>query len=106
MSECGHGHDLRSWICDAVGNHMISQEKQDALDVNYFEGIENQLQGQHNGVHEEMWTYYSKKYSHMTLDDIQRHWHTPKSHMLEVYCSDQSQLTQQGQNVGLSSYRF
>ena len=53
-----------------------------------------------------MKAYYSKKYSHMTLDDIQRHWHTPKSHMLEVYCSDQSQLTQQGQNVGLSSYRF
>ena len=34
MSECGHGHDLRSWICDAAGNHMISQQKQDALDVN------------------------------------------------------------------------
>ena len=52
MSECGHGHDLRSWICDAVGNHMISQQKHDVLDVNYFEGVENQLQGQHNWVHE------------------------------------------------------
>ena len=50
VSESNHGHDLRSWICDAVGSHMLSQPGHDVMDVNYFDSVKDQHQGRQNWV--------------------------------------------------------
>ena len=60
----------------------------------------------YNWVDEEMWMYFQNKYPRLNLDQMKHHFQSSKADVLEVYCSDQSQLTQQCQSLGMSAVRF
>ena len=65
------------------------------IDQAYFQEILNTQVTRANWVYEEMWTYWKKKHSHMQHDDLTRHWSVTKCDLLEVYCSENGQLTHQ-----------
>ena len=60
----------------------------------------------HNWVYQEMWTYYRKKHTHLSWEDLQQHWKKSHCDLLEVYCSSDSQLTAQCVQAGMSAKRF
>ena len=50
LSDGQHGNELRSWMCDEMGKHMLGQMPQKVLDVNYFSNVAYENTGQHNWV--------------------------------------------------------
>eukprot|EP00435_Cladocopium_sp_Y103_P025697 s606_g6.t1 len=59
-----------------------------------------------NPMYEEMWNYFSKKFPTLQAHHVQQHWQQSKLDVLEIYCSADSEITQQGKMLGLSTLRF
>ena len=76
------------------------------MDPEYFIGVSKEHDGFDNFVSEEMWKYFHAKHGHMSQEQLRRHWQTSKCDLLEVYCTEQSQLTYQSSKLGLRSFRF
>ena len=76
------------------------------MDPEYFIGVSKEHDGFDNVVFEEMWKYFHDKHGHMSQEQLRRHWQTSKCDLLEVYCTEQSQLTYQSSKLGLRSFRF
>ena len=75
------------------------------LDSEFFfdQGLEN-IHGP-NRISVEMFRYWHQKHG-MTSNQIHRHFERSYAHVLEVYCSEGSQLTHQAQASGLKAFRF
>lgn len=69
-------------------------------DLEYFQDILMSDNPSPNEIHEEMWSYWKKVYPRSHEE------YAPFPDLLEVYCSAESQLTQQAQHQGLSAKRF
>eukprot|EP00435_Cladocopium_sp_Y103_P071338 s690_g37.t1 len=98
--------EFRSWIADSIGCQQLQACPGEVLDPSYFQDILMSQHGKHNWVYEEMWQYWHKKHAHMSLEALQRHWTHSYCDVLEVYCSQDSQLTQQASMLGLKARRF
>ena len=85
---------------------MVQDFPEDVMDPLYFTEIFQKLPQRTNWVYEEMWTYYRNKYQLQDPAEIHQHWQKSKVHLLEVYCSSDSQLTRQGELMGMSAIRF
>ena len=53
-----------------------------------------------NWVSQEMWDYFRTK------GDVQKQFKTPRHDLMEIYCSQESELTKQGSQLGLVVSRF
>ena len=106
MMQSEEGHAMRSLICDDQGKQQLHEKPHEIFDIDYFSDLVQQEAGSSNWVYQEMWNYFQKKFPHYTLDDMKRHWKHSRSHVLEVYCSEQSQLTRQGETLGMTTFRF
>ena len=98
--------ELISRVCDAIGSNAILNEPEHVIDHAYFSQTKHEDVGNDNWVYEEMWNYFGKKHSHMNPATVQSHWKKSYCDVLEVYCSDTSQLTHQGELLGMSTRRF
>lgn len=101
------GHGLRSLMRDDYDKrcffYTIADETSEA---GYFSDVVHHEAGSFNWAFQEMWTYFHKKFPQYTMDDMKRHWKQSRSHVLEVYCSEQSQLTRQGEALGMITFHF
>ena len=59
-----------------------------------------------NHIRHEMWSYWCKRFHVSNLQQVQQHFSRPGIDVLEVYCSQDSQLTHQCLSQGLSAARF
>ena len=84
----------------------MKQFPEQVVDQAYFQDVLNNQVDRANWVYEEMWTYWKKKHPQFQLQDFRRHFSTSHCDLLEVYCSEDSQLTQQTSKLGLSAQRF
>ena len=84
----------------------MKQFPEQVVDQAYFQDVLNNQVDRANWVYEEMWTYWKKKHPQFQLQDFRRHFSTSHCDLLEVYCSEGSQLTQQTSKLGLSAQRF
>ena len=98
--------ELISRVCDAIGSNAILNEPEHVIDHAYFSQTKHEDVGNDNWVYEEMWNYFGKKHLHMNPDMVQSHWKKSYCDVLEVYCSDTSQLTYQGELLGMSHATF
>ena len=98
--------EFRSLICDEIGCQAVVQQLSDVNDAAYFHDVLLQQSEKHNWVYEEMWTYWKKKFSWMKAEEVRQHWSVSKCDLLEVYCSEDSQLTKQAVSNGLKAFRF
>lgn len=85
---------------------MLAQNRDEVVDTSYFSEIFHAEEGRYNWVYEEMWTYYRKKFPSWSITDIQRHWSQSRVQLLEAHCSEQSEITKQGEQLGLTTVRF
>ena len=106
MIQPEEGHVMRSLMCDDQGKLQLHEKPHEIVDVNYFSDLVQQEAGFSNRVYREMWGYFQKRFPHYSLDDMTHHWQQSRSHVLEVYCSEQSQLTRQGETLGMITFRF
>ena len=107
MSTGQNAHEFQSWMYDDLGIQHFKRNPDDVLDPAYFtDALSEQNTCRSNWVVDEMWQYFQKSHPHMTQDDTQRHWSINKIDLLEVYCSEDSQMTKQGLNLGMSCVRF
>ena len=88
-------HDLPAEIC-----------MNECIDVEFFQDCLMTNQIPDNPVFQEMWSYWKKRYNVDNAQQIQQHFSRPGIDLLEVYCSQDSQLTQQCLSQGLSAARF
>ncbi len=88
LEEC-----LRS--LQTMKDHLTS-----TIDIDFVNDFHQQYPLEHNWVAQEMWDYLSKKPQASTKD------HRFRWHLLEVYCSQDSQLTKQAINLGFKARRF
>ena len=91
---------------DDHGKHCLHTIPDEIIDAGYFSDLVHQEAGSFNWAYQEMWTYFHKKFTQYTMDDMKRHWKQSRSHVLEVYCSEQSQLTRQGEALGMITFHF
>ena len=79
---------------------------QECIDVEFFQDclLANQVPDNH--VFQEMWSYWCKRFNISDPQTIRRHFAQPGVDLLEVYCSQDSQLTKQCVSQGLSAMRF
>eukprot|EP00435_Cladocopium_sp_Y103_P007616 s5467_g2.t1 len=102
----GHVDILRTLMCDDIGESMLETNPEIVVDASYFQEPTCALQEQTNWVDVEMWQYFHNKYPHYSLRDLEHHFSHCRIDVLEVYCSESSQLTHQCQALGLSAVRF
>ena len=101
-----HCEDLRSWLYDEIGLQHVMDQSQDVHDPEYFiHNLTSEVPFD-NWVHEEMWTYFHKSHPNMTEHEIHGYFKKSKIQILEVYCSENSQLTHQGSLIGMTTARF
>ena len=93
-------------MCDSVGVYNMNCRKEETHDPVFFNDEINLAHELYIWVDEEMWMYFQNKYPHFSLDQMKHHFQSSKTDVLEVYCSDQSQLTHQCQSLGMSAVRF
>jgi hypothetical protein len=85
---------------------LVEKDDSTVIDTAYFQQGYEHNNYKYNWVYDEMWQYFSKKFSYMTADQVQKHWSSKRLQVLEVYCSDTSQITRQGELLGLTTVRF
>ena len=101
-----HDHDVHSKFCDELGIQQLIHDTEKVLDPEHFVNtLANEVPFD-NWVYQEMWTYFQKSHPNMNEEDMMVYLSSNKIHVLEVYCSDQSQLTYQGSQLGLITARF
>lgn len=98
--------ELISEVCDVIGSDASLNKTDLVIDHAYFSQLKHEGVERSNWVYEEMWNYFFQKHSHMNSTAIQSHWKKSYCDVLEVYCSDTSQLTHQGELLGMSTRRF
>ena len=98
--------EFRSLICDEIGCQAVVQQLSEVNDAAYFHDVLLQQSEKHNWVYDEMWIYWKKKFSWMNAEEVKRHWSISRCDLLEVYCSEHSQLTKQAVSNGLKAFRF
>ena len=106
MNSAMCGDDLRVLMCDSIGKQMTTDNNNTVIDDAYFSHQDDDHYPMENWVFQEMWTYFSKKFPNLQTHQIQQHWKESKLDILEVYCSADSEITQQGKLLGLSTVRF
>jgi hypothetical protein len=93
-------------MCDEIGMHQVLEHPESVFDPTYFiSNLTHEIPFD-NWVYDEMWDYFRKSHPTLTADDVHRHLRKSKIQVLEVYCSEQSQLTHQGSQLGLVTARF
>ena len=86
--------------------HQVLEHPENVLDPTYFiSNLSNEIPFD-NWVYDEMWEYFRKSHPTLNADDVHRHLRKSRIQVLEVYCSEQSQLTHQGSQLGLVTARF
>ena len=78
----------------------------ECIDVEFFQDCLLANQYPDNYVVQEMWSYWCKRFNISDPQMIRRHFAQPGIDLLEVYCSQDSQLTKQCVSQGLSAVRF
>ena len=101
-----NAESLRSLMCDAMGQQVIGQDQEKVHDKEFFEENICFSLNWSNWVSEEMWTYWRKKFPNYRLSNFEYHFSQSKTDVLEIYCSESSQLTHQCQALGMSAARF
>ena len=101
-----HAEVLRSLMCDDLGDHMMKHDPDTVHDQEFFHDDVSTATTWSNWVIDEMWKYFRKKFPNYRLSDFDQHFSHSKIDLLEVYCSESSQLTHQCQALGMSSARF
>ena len=91
---------------DTIGHQMVQEFPEDVMDPLYFTENFQKSHQRSNWIYEEMWNYYQNKYHLQDPAEVHQHWQKSKVHLLEVYCSSDSQLTRQGELMGMSAIRF
>ena len=91
---------------DACGLQELAQGEE-VVDVEYFESLvcQKNLCPSEHPILEEMIKYLCKQNECSTVD-FWKHFQRPGIDLLEVYCSSESELTNQGIKAGLSTRRF
>jgi len=80
-------------MCDAMGQQVIGQDQEKVHDKEFFEENICFSLNWSNWVSEEMWTYWRKKFPNYRLSNFEYHFSQSKTDVLEIYCSESSQLT-------------
>ena len=83
-----------------------STEVEECIDVEFFQDCFTSNHMTDNHIRHEMWSYWCKRFHVSNLQQVQQHFSRPGIDVLEVYCSQDSQLTHQCLNQGLSAARF
>ena len=94
---------MHSLIADCIGCEQVSLNPDQVLDPLYFTHVQTEPQIR-NWVYQEMMSYFCKHYG--TQEEVATHFSRGGIDILEVYCSSESQLTCQAQNLGLKAVRF
>ena len=98
--------EFRADLCDVFGRQQWQDQPEAVVDESYFSCLISKNQSQGNWVYEEMWQYFSKKFAYLSSEQVHQHWSKSRVHVMEIYCSDHSQLTHQGNLLGLLTVRF
>ena len=85
---------------------MMHEFPEQVMDHLYFSQNNVSHIRHENEIYEEMWEYFSKKYQVSSCQELHQHWSKSKVQLLEIYCSDSSQLTHQCEAAGLTAVRF
>ena len=101
-----HAEVLRSMMCEDMGAHMMKHDPTVVHDQEFFDDKAYTTTTWSNWVADEMWEYFHKKFPNHRLSDLEAHFSQSKIDLLEVYCSESSQLTHQCQALGMSAARF
>ena len=100
--------DQISALCDTWGMIELGQE-QDPIDIDaeYFESLlgTHETKFSDHVIVQEMCQYLCQ-YAKCTEEDLWKHFQKPGIDVLEVYCSAESELTQQANYSGLIARRF
>ena len=83
-----------------------STEVEECIDVEFFQDCFMSNHMTDNRIRHEMWSYWCKRFHVSNLQQVQQHFSRPGIDVLEVYCSQDSQLTHQCLSQGLSAARF
>ena len=94
---------MHSLIADCIGCEQVSLNPDQVLDPLYFTHVQTEPQIR-NWVYQEIMSYFCKHYG--TQEEVATHFSRGGIDVLEVYCSSDSQLTCQAQNLGLKAVRF
>ena len=80
--------------------HAMTNHFPNVIDTDFVQEFHQHSSLEHNWVAQEMWDYLSSK------PQTTKNPRTAKYHLLEVYCSQDSQLTNQAIAMGLKAKRF
>jgi hypothetical protein len=78
-----------------------STEVEECIDVEFFQDCFMSNHMTDNRIRHEMWSYWCKRFHVSNLQQVQQHFSRPGIDVLEVYCSQDSQLTHQCLSQGL-----
>ena len=87
-------------------DHIMKTEAEECIDVDFFQDCFMSKHMPDNHIRHEMWSYWHERFNVNSLQQVQQHFSRPGIDVLEVYCSQKSQLTQQCLSQGLSAARF
>ena len=93
-------------LCETLGQHELALGRS-PIDVEYFESLICDVVKLSNSqpIIQEMMQFLSKSHE-CSLSDVWKHFERPGIDLLEVYCSAESELTNQGIKAGLTVRRF
>ena len=95
-------HDVLADLCDVLGMHMCQNSDTQVHDPLYF----SQKTEYPNWVYEEMHQYFQSRNPNMHPQQMKEYLGKSRIDVLEVYCSQESQLTHQCGRLGLIAVRF
>ena len=101
-----HVDALRAEICEQVGMAQMMSQPTMLVDPEYFADLILQNSPRPNWVYDEMWQFWRKRFNFDQQDDVKAYLGISQSHLLEIYCSENSQLTFQASQMGLKAARF
>ena len=95
-------------LCEAIGRSSRLTQETEIIDSSFF--VENHTPFDHssecaNWVHAEMFQYWKARFA-VSTEQIARRLQQCDIDFLEVYCSQESQLTKAASNHGLRALRF
>ena len=91
---------------DAADGMSSEVQLEDCIDLEFFQDCLLSDQMTDNQIRHEMWSYWCQRFNISNPQQIRRHFAQPGIDILEIYCSQDSQLTSQCLGRGLSAGRF
>ena len=93
--------EVKSMILDCIGHEQWKSHPEDTVDTLYFQDMQPKV---HNRMYQEMMQYFRRHYG--TLEEVEQHLQRINCDLLEVYCSQNSELTNHGNGTWTKGRSF